>query len=185
MTETSENSWIRIILTNKLKLSVTNKLTNYGKGFGLVEVVVGLAIISIGFVSLLGVFNFFMRNSLGSVKRVQAMSYLESGLEIAKIWRDTSWTNTIATFTPATTYYFNWTGSNWVSTLTPNTIDDIFTWTLVADSVYRDGTSHDIVTEGGALDAGTKKITVSISWMDSGAVSTRSLSAYLSHVYSN
>ena len=67
----------------------------------------------------------------------------------------------------------------------------IFTRTVVLADVNRDtsvdpntSTSKDIVSSGGALDSGTKLITVTVSWTEGGATITKNLKFYIIDIFS-
>lgn len=150
-------------------------------GFGLIEIVVGGAVFAI---SILGI-SFYYQQALSVSQKtghiVQAGFLMEEGIEIAKLFRDGNWTN-ISGLTPGATYYLTWTGSAWATTTTNTFVDGSFERTLVVDNVNRDS-NDDIVTSGGTLDAGTKKVTVSVAWNEKGATTTRSISTYLTNFF--
>lgn len=150
-------------------------------GFGLIEIVVGGAVFA---VSILGI-SFYYQQALSVSQKtgriVQGSFLMEEGIEIAKIFRDTSWTN-ISGLTPGATYYLTWTGTKWATTTTNTFIDNVFERTLVVDNINRDG-NDDIVSSGGTLDAGTKKVTVSVSWNEKGATTTKTVSTYLTNFF--
>src|SRR3989339_357200 len=50
--------------------------------------------------------------------------------------------------------------------------------------VNRDNATKDIVTSGGTSDAGTKLITVTVSWKEGGTTVTKTLQFYLTDVFS-
>jgi len=113
---------------------------------------------------------------------VQASLLLEEGLETARFLRDASWANVSVPAT-GTTYYLTWSGTNWATSTTANVyVDGRFERTLRLDDVYRDG-SDDIVPSGGTLDVGTRKATVTVSWWDRTATSTRTISTYLTNIF--
>lgn len=158
-------------------LSGKKKNSNKNLGFGLIEIVVGSAIFAL---SILGISSYYqqaLQVSQKTGKFVQAGFLLEEGMEIAKYFRDTSWTN-ISGLTPGTTYHLSWDGSTWATSTTNIFVDGIFERTFVIDNVNRDS-NDDIVSSGGTLDAGTKKATVSVSWNERGATTTKTISTYL------
>lgn len=152
------------------------------RGFGLIEIIVGGAILA---TSLLGISAYYqqsLRVSHTTAEIVQASFLLEEGLETAKFFRDASWTNVSAP-TTGTTYYLTWSGTNWATSTTANVyVDSTFERTLRLDDVYRDG-SDDIVSSGGTLDVGTRKATVTVSWWDRTATTTRTISTYLTNIF--
>jgi len=52
-------------------------------------------------------------------------------------------------------------------------------------SVNRDDTTKDIVSSGGALDSGTKKITMQVAWKNGNATTTKQTSFYLTDLFAN
>jgi len=167
---------VNILYKNKKNLSRTAI-----HGFGLIEIVIGSAIFAL---SILGISSYYqqaLQVSQKTGKFVQAGFLLEEGMEIAKYFRDTSWTN-ISGATPGATYYLSWNGSSWATSTTNIFIDGIFERTLIIDNVNRDS-NDDIVSGGGTLDAGTKKATVSVSWNDRGATTTKTISTYLTNFF--
>lgn len=151
------------------------------RGFGLIEIVVGAAVLSL---SLLGISAYYQQ-ALNVSQRtgnfVRAGFLMEEGIEVAKFFRDTSWTN-ISGFTSGATYYLLWGGSTWATTTTNTFVDGMFERKLVISNVSRDS-NDDIVSSGGTLDAGTKKATVSVSWNEKGATTTKSVSTYLTNFF--
>ncbi len=150
-------------------------------GFGLIEIVIGAAILA---TSLLGISSYYQQALQVSQRTgnfVRAGFLMEEGIEVAKFFRDTSWTN-ISGFTPGATYFLLWNGSTWATTTTNTFIDGMFERKLVIDNIYRDS-NDDIVSSGGTLDIGTKKATVSVSWSERGATTTKNVSTYLTNFF--
>lgn len=150
-------------------------------GFGLIEIVVGSAIFAL---SILGISSYYqqaLQVSQKTGKFVQAGFLLEEGMEIAKYFRGTSWTN-ISGLTSGTTYYLSWNGSTWATSTTNIFVDGVFERTFIIDNVNRDS-NDDIVSSGGTLDAGTKKATISVSWNERGATTTKTISTYLTNFF--
>lgn len=166
-----------LFLFLKRKLSYKNAY----RGFGLIEIVVGVAVLTS---SLLGI-SLYYQQALGVSQRtgnfVRAGFLMEEGIEVAKFFRDTSWTN-ISGLTPGATNYLSWTGSTWATSTVNAYVDGLFERTLVVDNVSRDS-NDDIVSSGGTLDAGTKKATVTVSWNEKGATTTKSVSTYLTNFF--
>jgi len=151
-------------------------------GFGLIEIVVGSAVLSL---SLLGI-SFYYQQALSVSQRtahtVQAAFLMEEGIEVAKFFRDNAWEN-ISNLTAGTPYYLSWTGSTWATSTTNVFVDGLFERTLVAENVYRDS-NDDIVPAGaGILDVGTKKITISVAWNEKGATTTKNVSTYFTDFF--
>lgn len=159
---------------------------------GMVEVVVGSAIISVGILGLIGVYNYYLQIMVHNTPNIQAAYLLEEGIESARLLRDQSWNDNIATLSVATStqYYlvFNTTTSKWTTTSgNVALIDGLFDRTITASSTYRNS-NHDIVpkgTSGATLDASTTLITAKVSWRSGGATTSKSISAYLTNIFGN
>lgn len=149
------------------------------QGFFLIEVVVAASIISVVLILLLGSIQNSVQASKRSLERTQVSYLLEEGAEATKSIRDGSW-STISALTNGTTYYLSWNGSGWSFTTTPQQID-AFTRTVTFDSVSRES-SDDIVTAGGTLDPGTRKITVAVSWSTPSGTQTETLVFYIANI---
>ena len=154
------------------------------RGFGLVEVVVGVAILTIVFLSLATTYHFYLVKSLGNESAVKGAFLLEEGVEAVKVIRDNGWTANIAPLSTATTYYLYYNNTTWVSTTTVQTVDG-FSRSFVLSAVNRDNTTKDIVTSGGTLAANTKKVTLTASWFDAGTTTAKSISTYITNLFSN
>ena len=108
------------------------------KGFGLVEIIVGLSILSISFFSLMLVARNISRLSSSTTRSLQSVFLLEEGLEAVRSIRDRGWTANIAnlSLSPAK-YYLNYstTTSRWTATTTPQIVDSVFWRTFIIESV--------------------------------------------------
>ena len=151
------------------------------RGFGIIEIVIGSAVLA---TSLLGISAYYqqsLRVSNSTAQVVQASLLLEEGLEVAKFFRDTSWTNISAPATGAT-YYLAFDGTNWATSTTNTYVDGLFERKIRLDDVYRDG-NDDVVSSGGTLDTGTRKVTATVSWRDHTATTTRTVETYLVNIF--
>jgi Tfp pilus assembly protein PilV len=160
-------------------------------GFGLAEVIVSAAIISVAMVAILNAYSYFLRVEDRSVQVVQASYLAEEGIEVARYWRDISWANNIKTLATGTTYYLSVSASTspayqvWKATTTKSSSLDLFKQALVFDDVHRDATTQDIVSTG-PIDSNTRQVTATVSWLDiDGATTTKSLTTYLTNLYEN
>ena len=112
----------------------------------------------------------------------QANFLLEEGLEAARIWRDTSWTN-LGDWSSETEYYLIWSSGKWATSTINTFLDGKFERKIKLEAVSRDGDSDDIVVNGGADDPGTKLITAAVAWRASGATTTKTVSTYLTRLF--
>lgn len=162
------------MLTDKIKL-------NYG--FGLLEIVIASAIISIFVFSFIGVFQNALRVSGDSTKEIQASFLIEEGLEAVRIMRDSGWQANIAPLAPATDYYFEFANSTWQATSSNIYIDGLFERKFILNDVYRDG--NDDIAVSGTFDPNTKQVSSFVSWLGRGGTTTRTVSTYMTNLFSN
>lgn len=153
-------------------------------GFALVEIMICCAILSAVTIALLSYAQKGLELSNLSLRQTQAIYLLEEGAEAIKTFRDESWTN-ISSLNLATTYYFAYDTSSgvWSLSQTPSTVNGIFTRTVVISAVNRDS-NDDIVESGGTLDTGSKKVTITVTWLDTEGVSnSKVISFYIFDIY--
>ena len=151
-------------------------------GFTIIEVLIACSIISIFIFALMSVASGGIKLSSLALKQTQASFILEEGVESVKSIRDSSWTN-ISNLTLGTEYYLTFNNTSNFGTLetTSNTIDSTFTRKVVFSAVYRDA-NNDIASSG-TLDTHAKKVTVTVSWVNSGVTSSKDLSFYLIDIF--
>lgn len=154
------------------------------RGVSLVEVVVATALLFLALTGLVTAYNMFVRVGVTTTKTIQAAYLLEEGVEAVVSMRDFGWTANIASLTPGNNYFLFWNGSRWLSTTTVSKIDNFYTRSFVLENVSR-GSGDAIVTSGGTVDAGTKKLTVSISWQSAATTTSRTISTYITNLFSN
>lgn len=106
---------------------------------------------------------------------------LEEGAESVRILRDNAWSN-ISSLSAGSNYYPLFSGGTWTLSATPNTLG-IFTRTVTASNVLRDNATQDIGGTG-TNDAGTKLVTVTVSWSEGGTNISKTLSFYISDIFS-
>jgi prepilin-type N-terminal cleavage/methylation domain-containing protein len=157
---------------------------NTKRGFALLEVVIAVSIIVIAFVVLITVYNLYLNKAKSNLNTVKAVYLSEEGIEAVKLLRNASWTTNIASLSQGTDYFLTF-GTNSVQINTTNTfIDGLYERKINFSNVYRDSNS-DITASGGTIDTGTKLVTVTTSWSEKGATTTKSLSTYITNLYSN
>ncbi len=160
-----------------------NFYKNSNKGFSLVEVVVASAIISIITFSIVSAASKGLALSQRALHQTQASYILEEGAEAVKTIRDASWTN-ISALTIGTTYYlaYNNTTNTWSLSTSANTIDSFFTRKVQLSEVNRD--ANDDIASTGTVDTRTKKVDVNVSWLSSGTTVSKTLSFYITDIFS-
>lgn len=152
-------------------------------GFGLVEIIIGLAIILISLFSLMAVLEISFQLINKSSNNIKASFLLEEGIEAVKILRDSGWTANIVSLDVGTVYYLNFSGSTWQSTAENTYIDGVFERSFMFEDVFRD--ANDDIAAGGVLDPDTKKVSVSVSWREKSSTTTQSVIIYLTNLFSN
>src|SRR3989344_4997112 len=157
------------------------------KGFGLVEVVIASAIISVSVFSLSAVSVIGSRLQSQSLEKIRANFLAEEGLEAMRFLRDKSWNTNLANLSSGTNYYVSFASSTsqWsVGSTDVPYADSFFDRKITVENVFRDSNDN-IVLSGGAQDPDTKKVTVVVLWQDRNATTTINLSTYLSDVFDN
>jgi len=165
------------ISSGKMKNSVSLVVA---RGFLLVEVIIGAAIISLCLLSVITVGQGFLRLSFQSLQEAQASFLMEEGAEVMRSFRDISWVN-ISGLAPGTEYYVSYNGEKWATSTTPITIDRFFDRKITVSDVERDA-NDDIVQSGGVVDVGTKKVVVTVTWPMSSGVITKTTMFYLTNI---
>ncbi len=164
---------------------------NNQAGFTLVEIVVGIGMITIFIGANFSYYKQVLSVSQQTTRHIQSGFLLEEGVEAIKLLRDESWSNNIATLTNGTKYYLQWNGTKWATSTTAQLIENTFTRYFTVSAVSRDNTGgvatlDNIVSSGGVLDAGTKKIVMIVTWpMKGGGTSTSSVEAYITNIFNN
>lgn len=153
------------------------------RGFGMVEMVIGAAVLS---VSLLGISSFFqtaLHASAITQTAIQGDYLLEEGVEAIKVFRDLSYANNFKNMSMATDYYFSWNSTNWATTTINTFVDGKFERKFTLDNVNRD-VNNDIAASG-TYDPDIKLVTVSVSWADPTGTTTRSIQTYITNIFNN
>jgi len=151
----------------------------YIRGFGLIEIIIGGAIISGGILMIVNSFNIYARYAFTNQYNIQTAYLLEEGIEATRLLRDNGWNSNIRTLSTTTTYYFTFRDMRWATTTTPQYVDGRFLRSMELRDVRRNASTDDIATSG-TYDPYTKLVTVSVSYSDRGATTTRTLSTYIS-----
>lgn len=161
-----------------------NKNTNsLNQGFSVVEVLIACMIMSVVTLALMSAASKGIELSNKALKQVQSGLIAEEGVEAVKSIRDNNWT-TISNLSVDTDYYLSFdTNSNtWSLSETPVLVDGTFTRKIVLSEVYRDNNNDDI-SSSGTLDAGTKRINVSVSWPSPNGTISRDIIFYLTNIF--
>lgn len=154
------------------------------RGFGLIEIIIGSAVLS---VALLGISNFFqstLRTSGITQSLVQVDYLLEEGMETMKLLRDTSYTDYFKNTSTTTTHYLTWNGTTWATTTTNTFIDEKFERKFTLTDVNRDANSD--ISTSGTYDPDIKLVTMSVAWNSPiTGTTTRVIKAYIVNIFNN
>lgn len=161
-----------------------NKIQNKTqKGFGVLEIVIGIAILSFSLLGLFMVSHISLKIIDDDTGNIQAGFLLEEGLEAVKVLRDSGWDANIKTLNAGSNYYLTFNGSTWQSTTTNTYIDNVFERKFILENVNRD--INDDISVSGTPDQDTKKVTVYVSWLGRNSTTTKSISTYITNLYGN
>jgi hypothetical protein len=160
------------------------KKKHTNQGFGLLEIVVGVSVVSVTLFGIMTTVITALKLIEYSTENIQASYLLEEGVETVKVLRDISWGSNIDTLTVGVPYFLVFENNNWHATSTPIYIDNIFLRSFVLQDVNRDA-NDDIVEFGGAQDPDTKKLIVSVEWQTRNETTTKKIEAYLTNMFNN
>lgn len=133
------------------------------RGITVVEALVGLTILSIALVFISYTITLVLNSSGIVMERTQALYLADEGHELLRHLRDENWTE-ISSRTNGSTYYFAVATSSIDISTTPEVIDGTFTRSVIFSEVRRNSSTDDLVTSGGSVDAGSRLVTVTVSW---------------------
>lgn len=151
-------------------LNLKSKILNHRRGFVFVEILIAVALISIVFITLLGIVFSTVSLSTSLRTKSRADSLIKEELEAVRAFRDgTTWadfTNIIF----GDYYYFTLVNNQWTRNLGTETVGN-FTRNVVFDQVYRDANGDVQPPEALPLpppppDQDTVKVTATVSWSD-------------------
>jgi Tfp pilus assembly protein PilV len=167
------------MILSKGKNKTRTKLPG-NKGFLLVEVLVVASIMVAGALAFSAVAQKSIYVARESMSATRANFLLEEGAEAVRVLRDNGWSN-ISGLSTGTDYYPTFSGGTWTLSATPNTVG-AFTRKVTIANVNRDNTTQDI-SASGSNDAGTKLVTVTVSWSEEANTITKNLSFYIMNIF--
>ncbi len=150
------------------------------KGVGLIEVIIGLAIISTSFLAVFSAYDFFMKVAIRNADSTKANLLLEEGVEVVRSLRDSGW-DSFCDLATSTDHYITFNGISFATTTSDIYIDGRFERKFDVADVFRDADGD--ISTAGTLDEGIRKVRVSVSWQVAGATSTLSAETYLANLY--
>lgn len=167
--------------SNQMKISKHLKFKSKAVegGFGVVELLAAIVIITVALVFIMEVYSFFIKAGNQNEKRLQAVSLAEEAIEAVRSMRDQDW-NSISSLSFNTAYYPDQSASpaKWILVSGQQNING-FTRQVILSRVYRDANDN-IVESGGIEDPGTRKVMSTTSWQDRGDFNVE-LAAYLTN----
>lgn len=168
------------------KIPRFEKFLNFSQcGFGLIEIVVGVALISMFLFGIAEVGKLGSRLVDGAGTRLQAVFLVAEGIDAVRGIRDAGWNTGISPLSDDADYRLVFDGTRWTLSVAPEPlINGLFSRSVRFFQVERGG-NDDIVTSGGTVDPDTRKVTVSVSWSERGATSTTSVSTYTTNLFNN
>ena len=151
--------------SNPLKI-LKLKIENSGDGFGLIEIVVVTALVSVAFFAFLQAGIAALKLLRAADTRLKATLLAEEGLEAVRSLRDESWTVNIAPLTNETPYYPIIENGKWkLIAMPPPLIDGQFTRFVLFSTVNRD--SEDDIALTGTLDPDARRVTARVTTISS------------------
>lgn len=148
------------------------------KGFSVIEVVVGAAIILVTVSAMSLAFQAIIRASTLAGHVTSAAFLLEEGVEVTKVLRGADW-NDVADLDHDTPYTLVLDQGVWSAQTQRQFIDGLFDRTVTISNVYRD--SNQDIDSSGALDPDTKQVTVSVAWRERSSTTTKTISTYVTN----
>jgi prepilin-type N-terminal cleavage/methylation domain-containing protein len=135
------------------------------KGVTIVEVMIGIVILSIAMVFIFHTFTLFFAAQRLTVQNAQAIYLAEEGQEMMRYLRDDNWT-TFSALAYDTARYLSIATTTIVTTATPEVIDSTFTRTITVRRAYRNGSDDYVAstTPGATVDSGSRLVEVSVTW---------------------
>jgi hypothetical protein len=165
------------ILSAYMLLSRVKNVSRYTRGISVVEIIIATGIISLFMIYISQSYANFVYLSAANIAKIQASFLLDEGVEAVKTIRAESWSK----IPMSGTYYLYWNTNRWSATSTPRLVDNIFLRTLVFSSVNRDASFN--IASGGTGDSDSRKVDLSVAWLDKGATTTKSISMYVFNIF--
>ena len=155
------------------------------KGFGILEVLIVSAILSISMISIMTAFTFYIKEGLKTTRKIQAAYILEEGAEAIRFLRDESFSSNITTLATGSTYYIATSTLGWMTAPTPTIFFEDFILTVELEDVYRKDSDSDIapISYIGAktLDPSIKKVTLMTDWV----TASSTMVTYIADLFDN
>lgn len=155
------------------------------RGFGLVEVLIGVAIIVGATIGAGAAIGFYVKIGLKQTEKVQAAYLAEEGLEAVRFLRDAGFSTEIETLLVDQVYYLATTTTGWEATTSPVLIDNTFLRTLTFEEVWRRDSDKDIVAstspDAKTVDESARRAVISVGSREG----TTTIATYLVDLFNN
>lgn len=148
-------------------------------GFSLLEVVVAAAIITVSLGAIIVAFSNSLSLEQRNLRQTQAVFLAEEAIEVLRHLRDDDWGN----ISSPGEYSIVCDADCVLASPNDELIGGIFLQQVEIGPAYRDGNYR--LADAGSIDSDTVKVTISVSWADRGATSTRMLQTYLTNIFSD
>lgn len=157
-------------------------MKNTHGGFGIIEIMLAVSIITVAFLVIAGLVTSVLKNIQKSEQTAQALFYAKEGIEAVRSVKDKNWTSNIANLASGANYHPVISGSSWSLASNSETIGS-FTRTIVVDNVSRDPGTKNIeqAYNAGNNHADTKKVTSTVSWSGKSVY----LTTYITNILGN
>jgi Tfp pilus assembly protein PilV len=151
------------------------------RGISLIEALVGVSLFAVVVVFTANALGLYFAEATTVREHVKANLLAAEGQEMVRAVRDLNW-NTLEALTIGNSYYLDIDPATITLGTTPELIDGTYTRTVTVTNAYRDG-DDDLVAStapGASVDAGSRLVTVTVSW---GSGDSVSLTALLTNIF--
>lgn len=153
-------------------------------GFGLLEIIIVLAVVGVALLSLFQMVQFSLRLQNWSSDRAAAAVYLREGAEALRFVRDAGWQRNIATLATGPVHYIAFANGAYSSTSTaPAPLFGRYYREFTLANVTRD--ANDEIAASGVMDTSTKRVSLRVSWWNGSATATEAVDFYLADIFGN
>ena len=149
-------------------------------GFGILEVVIATAVISVSFFAVFSVANIAFKGMGESLNKVKAGFLLEEGYEAARFMRDKDW-GYFSSLSLNVPYFFIFSDGEWRATTTQVFEDGAFGRTVTLKEVLRD--SDDNISSAGSLDTDSRKLEIRVFWNERGGEKEIKAASFLDNIF--
>lgn len=153
-------------------------------GFGLVELVVGIAVIFVAFFGFMATTRDLLRLSESNTERLKVSYLLEEGVELARLLRDQGWQTFVVPLSTTTEYYFSFDPVTLLpkATTAPSSAG-IFQRKFSVREVRRNLNKD--ISQTGAIDPDTKEFVITVTWPGIEGANVMSVGSYLTNFFND